>query len=99
MTDDETLEMWSPGGRPTLGRNKVLEFARRVIAAEREVWNDSDIKHRAEIEKLQTEAKSWRAIIDAAQQASHDAGLIGMIGSPAWIGQLKNINADAIGKT
>jgi hypothetical protein len=36
VTDDEILELWSPHGRPVLGRNKILAFARAVEARERE---------------------------------------------------------------
>lgn len=33
-------------------------------------------------------SRLWKMIKDA-QNASNDAGLIGMVGSPAWIGQIK----------
>lgn len=41
LSDDEIIEMWSPhpGGsirRPILGRNKIIAFARAVIAATQE---------------------------------------------------------------
>lgn len=42
-----------------------------------------------ELESLRADnARLWK-MIKTAQDASNDAGLVGMVGSPAWVGQIK----------
>lgn len=57
----------------------------RIAAAELAIKAD------AEIEILKDENNLLKKHLEAVQSASNEYGLIGMIGSPAWIAQIKKL--------